>query len=263
LSSQRFASESGSNIGSKFAAQPKLATVKSGAAKEGLMKRKILSLLVVMVCTGGASAVYGQFGFGIKRPNIANIFHPVVGAGASYERTDKEGKKSAMEMSVVGSEMVGTQQGYWMEVGHSARNSEDMRYGKMLVTPADFVFHKMIMVMPGSTQPMEMDMEAAKSHRDTMDKDLEKWHSVGTETISVPAGTFSCEHWTKDEGQGDVWVSSKVSPMGMVKSVENGDTLVLTKLITGAKTHITGTPVKFDPQMMRQQMQNQMNKPKP
>jgi len=58
--------------------------------------------------------------------------------------------------------------------------------------------------MPGSTQPMEMDMDAAKSHRDTMDKDLEKWHTVGAESITVPAGTFSCEHWTKDEGKGDV-----------------------------------------------------------
>ena len=50
-------------------------------------------------------------------------------------------------------------------------------------------------------------------------------------------------------------------PMGMVKSVDNGETMVLTKVITSAKSHITGTPVKFDPQMMRQQMQ--MNKPKP
>jgi hypothetical protein len=49
--------------------------------------------------------------------------------------------------------------------------------------------------------------------------------------------------------------------MGMVKSVDNGETMVLTKVITSAKSHITGTPVKFDPQMMRQQMQ--MNKPKP
>jgi hypothetical protein len=69
----------------------------------------------------------------------------------------------------------------------------------------------------------------------------------------VPAGTFSCEHWTKDEGKGDVWVSSKVSPMGMVKIVDENDTMVLTRLISDAKSHITGTPVKFDPQTFRQQ----------
>jgi hypothetical protein len=30
--------------------------------------------------------------------------------------------------------------------------------------------------------------------------------------------------------------------------------MVLTKVISDAKSHITGTPVKFDPQMLRQQM---------
>ena len=202
------------------------------------MKRAALILLAVMVGGVGASQVYAQFGFpSIKRPNIANIFHPVVGAGTVYEQTKKDGKKSTMEMSIVGSEMVGTQQGYWMEVGMGRTDAGQVTYGKML----------------GSTQAMEMDMDAGKSHRDSMDKNLEKWHSVGNESVTVPAGTFSCEHWTKDEGKGDVWVSSKVSPMGMVKMVDDNETMVLSKVLSDAKSHITGTPVKFDPQMMRQQ----------
>jgi hypothetical protein len=132
-------------------------------------------------------------------------------------------------------------------------------YAKSLVTPDDFKFHKM--VMPGSTQPMEMDLDATNAHRETMDKNLEEWHSVGMESITVPAGTFSCEHWTKDDGKGDVWVSSKVSPMGMVKSVDDHQTMVLSKVITDARSHITGTPMKFDPQQMRQQMQMRQQKP--
>ncbi len=147
------------------------------------MKRKVLVLLAAVVSTVAASGVYGQFGFGpIKRPNIANIFHPVVGAGAAYERMDHEGNKSTMEMSIVGTEMIGTQQGYWMEVGHTGKNSQEPAYAKMLVTPADFAFHKMVFVMPGSDQPMEMDMDGTKGHRDTMNKDLDKWHSVGTDS---------------------------------------------------------------------------------
>jgi hypothetical protein len=39
----------------------------------------------------------------------------------------------------------------------------------------------------------------------------------------------------------------------MVKSSDGGQTLVLTRVITDAQSHITGTPVKFDPQMMMQQ----------
>jgi len=224
------------------------------------MKRTTLLLLAPAIGTAAALATalvpgaFAQFGLSpIKRPNIANIFHPVVGQGAAYESTDSDGKKSHMEMYVVDKEMVGTEQGYWMEVGHSADASGNLVYGKMLVTPADFKFHKMVFVMPGSTQPMEMDMDGGKSHRDNLDKKLEKWHSVGNESITVPAGTFSCEHWTKDEGKGDVWVSPKVSPMGMVKMVDENETMVLTRLISDAKSHITGTPVKFDPQMFRQQ----------
>jgi hypothetical protein len=45
--------------------------------------------------------------------------------------------------------------------------------------------------------------------------------------------------------------------MAMVKSVEEGRTTVLTKIIADAKTKITGTPVKFDPQMMMQQRMQQ------
>src|SRR5260221_503635 len=109
----------------------------------------------------------------------AGAVYPVVGAGTAYEETKKDGKKSSIEMSIVGSEMVGTQQGYWMEVGHAGSSAEQVTYGKMLVTPADFVFHKMIFVMPGSTQPMEMDMDGAKSHRDNLDKKRGKGHPCG------------------------------------------------------------------------------------
>jgi hypothetical protein len=222
------------------------------------MKRTALVLLAAALSTTLAVRASAQFGFTpIKRPNIANIFHPVVGQGAAYETTGKDGKGSRMEMYVVDKELVGTEQGYWMEVGHAEDASGNLTYGKMLVTPADFKFHKMVFVMPGQTQPMEMDMDAAKAHHSEMEKEVEKWHSVGTESVTVPAGTFSCEHWTKDEGKGDVWASSKVGPMGLVKSVENGRTMVLTRIITDAKTKITGTPVKFDPRAMMQQRQQQ------
>ena len=235
------------------------------------MKRTTLLLLAAAIGTAAALSTslvpgaFAQFGLSpIKRPNIANIFHPVVGQGAAYDTVDKDGKKSQMEMYVVDNEMVGTEQGYWMEVGHSKDASGNLMYGKMLVTPADFKFHKMVIVMPGQTQPMEMDMDAAKERHSEMEKEVEKWHSVGTETVTAPAGTFSCEHWTSDEGKGDVWASTKVGPMGLVKSVENGRTMVLTRIITDAKTKITGTPVKFDPQvMMQQRMQQRQQKQKP
>ena len=229
------------------------------------MKFRAPVLLAVLLCSILAYRASAQFGFGapIKRPNIANIFHPVVGQGAAYDVTDEEGKKTKMEMYVVDKEMVGTEQGYWMEVGHSRDVSGNLTYGKMLVTPGDFKFHKMVFVMPGQTQPMEMDMDAVQKSHNEMEKEAEKWHSVGTETVTVPAGTFSCEHWKKDAGDGDIWASSKISPMGLVKSVDNGRTTVLVKTISDAKTKINGTPVKFDPKAMMQQRRQQRQQQNP
>jgi hypothetical protein len=227
------------------------------------MKRIALVLLATILSTTLAHRASAQFGLGpIKRPNIANIFHPVVGQGAAYDSIDKDGEKSHMEMYVVDKEMVGTEQAYWMEVGHSVDASGNLTCGKMLATPADFKFHRMIFVMSGQTQPMEMDMDRSKG-RDVMEEQLEKWHSVGSESITVPAGTFSCEHWTKDDGKGDAWASTKVGPMGLVKSVENGRTMVLARIITDAKSKITGTPVKFDPKMMQQQRRQQRQQQNP
>ena len=51
---------------------------------------------------------------------------------------------------------------------------------------------------------------------------------------------------------------TKSRPWGLVKSQDKDSTMVLTKVITDAKDHITGTPKKFDPmQMMRDGQQGQ------
>jgi len=92
-----------------------------------------------------------------------------------------------------------------------------------------------------------------------MKEELEKWHKVGMEPVTVPAGTFLCQHWKKDSGVGDVWASDKVTPMGMVKSVQEHETMTLIKTISGATDHITGPVTKFDPQQMMRQRQQ----PKP
>jgi hypothetical protein len=71
----------------------------------------------------------------------------------------------------------------------------------MLVTHTDFKFHKMIFVLPGQTQPMEMDIEP-KQHQNEMEKEVEKWHSVGTETITVPTGHLFLRALNQRRSQG-------------------------------------------------------------
>lgn len=229
------------------------------------MKRFLITVGLAVLCFDFSPAANAQLGGGMnffKKPNIADIFHPVVGQGALYERTDKDGVKTALEMTIVGRDTFEGKDAYWFEVGHTDKRSAEMSYGKMLVTKDDFQFHKMIIAMPGSTQPIEMPFNPSDKTKEKMKDDLEKWHKVGAEPITVPAGTFLCDHWQKDDGKQDVWVSSKVTPMGMVKEVGDNSTMVLTKVITGASDHITGTPQKFDPQLMRQMMMQQMQKKK-
>jgi hypothetical protein len=225
------------------------------------MKRLFSFSFGVSVCLALACAASAQMGMNLfKKPNIANIFRPVVGSGAAYQMIDSEGKKSSLELSIVDKELFEGKTAYWFEVGHDEERTGTMSYAKMLVTPDDFQFHRMIFVMPGSNQPVEMPFNPSQRTRQRMQEEMEKWHSVGTESVTVPAGTFSCEHWTRDDGKGDVWVSTKVSPMSLVKSVDKNSTMVLTRLFSDAKDHIAGTPQKFDPQMMRQMMQQRMGK---
>jgi hypothetical protein len=190
-----------------------------------------------------------------KKPAISDIFKPEVGSGAVYEE-QRGDNKSTMEMTVIGREPVDGKDAYWLEFGHADSHSGAMVYGKMLVTKDDFQFHRMVFQQPGRP-PMEMPMNPAMQQRNKMSDEMEKWHKVGAESITVPAGTFACDHWARDDGKGDVWASSKITPMSLVKEVTPTNTMVLVKVITDAKDHITGTPTKFDPEAMRRQMQQQ------
>jgi hypothetical protein len=230
--------------------------------RSSTMKRLHLLLVAAGLCLLVGTAARAQLGMDMfKKPAIADIFKPVVGSGAVYE-TERDQKKSTIEMTVVGQESVDGKEGFWLEFGHSDQRSGTMVYAKMLVTKDDFQFHRMIFQQPG--QPaMEMPMNPTAQQRSRMSDEMEKWHKVGTETITVPAGTFDCEHWAKDDGKGDVWASSKVSPMSLVKEVTPTNSMILVKSISDAKDHITGTPMKFDPEAMKRQMMQKQQQQNP
>ena len=192
------------------------------------MKRLHVLLVAAGLCLMLGTAARAQMGMEMfKKPAIADIFKPVVGAGAVYE-TERDQKKSTIEMTVVAQEAVDGKDAYWLEFGHSDQRSGAMVYAKMLVTKDDFQFHRMVFQQPGQP-PMEFPMNMNPHQKSQMTDEMEKWHKVGTETITVPAGTFPCEHWAKDDGKGDVWVSSKITPMSLVKEVTPTNSMVLVK----------------------------------
>lgn len=228
------------------------------------MKRTLLSTLAVCCCVALSPEAHAQFGgkMNFFKPNIADFFHPVVGAGAAYEQTNKDGKKHNVEFTVVAKDTFEGKEAYWFEFTMEFDSkSGQPTYSKALVTKDDFEFHKIVLQMPG--QPaMEMPYNPGEKTREKFKEELEKWTKVGSETITVPAGTFPCEHWQHDDGKGnksEVWVNSKITPFSMVKQISQYSTMVLTKQVSGATDHITGPVQQFDPknygQMMRQQMQ--------
>ena len=227
------------------------------------MKRCRLGLTVLAICLFVASAASAQMGMDLfKKPDIAKAFNPVVGKGAQYLSTTtsaKAAKTTTMEMSIVGKESVEGKDGYWMEFVTTDEKSQTF-VGKALFTTADFQFHRMIMQMPGQGA-MEMPFNPTAANRGKAQESMSEWHSVGTESVTVPAGTFSCEHWRNDKSNSDTWTSDKVTPVGMVKEVSPHGSMVLTKVITDAQDRITGPVTKFDMQQMMQQMQQQHQKP--
>ena len=216
------------------------------------MKTLKIAAACVFCLTVLAATASAQMGM---RPSMpSGIFTPTIGAGAQYESTASDGSKSTVEMTLVGHESVNGKDGYWMESMMENGKMGEMIFKILIVPGAPDASPRVIMQM-GKGAPMEMPQQgrmgtAAKPNLDVRNGGQD----LGKESVTTPAGTFSCEHYRSKDG-GDVWVSSSVPPFGMVKSSNNGSSMVLTKVITGAKDKITGTPVPFNPQMMMQQMQ--------
>jgi hypothetical protein len=223
------------------------------------MKRIYPAIVMAALTLGIAATASAQMGMDLfKKPAIAKYVNPVVGKGAEYQSTRTDSKDEAfrtMEMGVTAKDTVNGKSAFWMQIVMTDKKGESM-VAKALVTRDDFEFSKMIFQLPGKPA-MEMPFNPANAHGQKMQDTMNNWHSVGTETITVPAGTFACEHWKNDKDGSDLWASDKVTPFGMVKQVGKNDTMVLTKILTDVPDKITGPVSKFDPQQMMQQMQQQ------
>ncbi|HXM97380.1 MAG TPA: hypothetical protein VN982_02790 [Candidatus Dormibacteraeota bacterium] len=210
--------------------------------------------LALAMCSLAASA---QMGGMMRQPAIQGVFNPVVGTGALYDVTDKDQTKTTMEIAVVGKENMNGKDAYWMETGVQDPKSHETMWVKMLVAKDqnNIVTERIITKIPGQPQPVEISMSMVANmggQSKIQASDFrDKAESVGTESVTVPAGTFSCEHFRMKDGSGDAWVNSKVAPWGLVKFSGKDANIVLLKQIAGATTHITGTPVKLE-DMMRQ-----------
>ncbi len=220
------------------------------------MKNAVRSLLLVVAVFIFAKFVPAQMGMA-GPPSIAGVFNPAVGSGAAYEIVKPDREKTQFDMYVVGKEAGG----YWIE--YSMQNPHmggGSMYMKTLMTRQgdDVMVQRSIMQMPGRppmdmTSMMKMHPMQSQASKADMRGDAQ---NLGTDTITTPAGTFSCQHWRSKKDASEYWISDKVSPWQLVKMTGKDQTMTLTRLITDAKTHITGTPVS-----MEDMMKQHMNKP--
>jgi hypothetical protein len=216
--------------------------MKSKTVMFALMGVGVVSLSLVF-----APRVNAQMG--MSTPELRGVFKPEVGSGAAYEVVSSDGKKSQFDIAVVEKDPAG---GYWTEYTIADPHSKGTVYMKMLVSQqADHVIvEHMIMQVPGRP-PMDMSamMQGMGHQKQSQKIDVRTGaENLGTESVTTPAGTFSCQHWRTKDGN-DVWISDKVKPWGLVKTSGKDSSMTLVRVITDAKTHITGTPVSMEEMM--------------
>ncbi|HTS68351.1 MAG TPA: hypothetical protein VMO17_05160 [Terriglobia bacterium] len=184
-------------------------------------------------------------------PQMPGLSNPTVGSGAEYQATAK-GKDMDIAWAIVGKEDVSGSPGVWMETRMQSPELGGEMVTKMLIvtTGSDAGMKRMIMQQPGRP-PMEMTgmmmnlMKGAQPKTTTGKPDFGEL--VGTETITVPAGSFVCQHYRKQDSNGtmDYWVSDQVTPYAMAKMTGPDMTMVLKKTLTNETSHIKGEPQKM------------------
>lgn len=212
----------------------------------GYVKKIAVVLAAVFGITGLAGAQRMA-----QAPSMPGEFKPVVGAGAQYEVTTKKNEKVNWAYAVVGKEAVGGAEGYWLEMRLEGGKEGGMVMKHLLVVRGGKAEVKRMIVQTPGQPPMEMPMGMmggmmARGQQAASEQDLGE--RIGTETVTVPAGTFLCEHYRSKSGKtpADVWVSTKISPYGLVKMVSEDSTLVLTNVLANETTRIKGEPQKLE-----------------
>ena len=209
--------------------------------------KKMVWIVPILFVFSLAHFSHAQFGKA-SGSRFYSDFKPVVGGWSEYQVTIKGSSPSKMKMAVVGKEG----DAYWYETVMEG-GREGRVITKMLVSgnPEDPNNVKRMIVKTGNEPAMEMPvqmMQKSSKGQGQPGKAIDK----GTESIKVPAGTFTTKHFQQQDPDGvvDSWIYKDVNPYGLIKSQSKDTEMVLIGYGTGAKTLITETPQKFEmPQM--------------
>jgi len=205
--------------------------------------RKILFVASIFLILFFVPSTYAQFEKGAG-PKFYFDFKPVVGGWSEYQMTERGGPTSKMKIAIVGKEG----DAYWYETIIETKQ-EGRSISKMLVSgnPEEQKNIKRMIVKMGNEPAMEMPLEMMQGSTEDQGQ-KGKTIDKGTESVKVPAGTFTARHvqYQYEELVEDTWIHKDVSPYGVVKSKSKDFEMVLLGYGTGAKTQITETPQKFE-----------------
>ncbi|HEV3275961.1 MAG TPA: hypothetical protein VG860_04020 [Terriglobia bacterium] len=211
----------------------------------------IRSFVATAVAVIGLAAVCWSQGM-MRPPNIPGEFKPVVGSGAQYQLTDKKGAMHDWTWAVVGKGTADGQDAYWLEMRSTTPQGAMVMKELMVIQPGNVDIKRMI-VQTAGRPPMEMPvgmmhMGMQHAQQQAASGSHGMGEVVGSESITVPAGTFDTQHYrSTDKGTTDVWASTKISPYGMVKMTSSdGTSMVLEKVLDHETSQITGEPQKMD-----------------
>lgn len=224
-----------------------------------LSKRTLMMFVLVLAVSGGLRAQRGGMGMMGSLPPMPGLQNPTVGSGAEY-LVNAKGKEMDVAIVALGKEDVGGSPGFWMEqrMTSTELGGEMVMKSLIVATGPDAGIKRMIMQRPGQP-PMEMPammtamMQQHQSHTpvsgsvSTERSVGDRGELVGTESVTVPAGTFNCQHYRKQEQNGpvDMWISTDVSPYALVKMTGADMSMVLKKTLTNETSHIKGEPQKM------------------
>lgn len=177
---------------------------------------------------------------------------PAAGAWSEYQADSGN-----FRMMYVGHEAAGER--LEMAMTRTMRNGQTSNMVMQIVAPSfpyDMAQAKEVVMQMGTNPPMKMSQQMLDMMRSRLPNNqsispeaCNRLTRVGTESVTVPAGTFSTTHYRDAQDSTDVWIDTSV-PFGMVKVVGSHRTIMLKAKGTGGTSGIHGTPQEMGPGMM-------------
>lgn len=180
---------------------------------------------------------------------IEQIKFPEVGRWAQYQAVYGTKDPYTLRYAVIGSEKRQGKDLKWVELRMTGKDKDKNLIYQMLVpgSPTEMGDVQEIVFKPGGKPAMKLNGMMLNMIRGQMEKQsifselCKDVTLVGTESVTVPAGTFQTRHFRSDKYKSDSWVSAEV-PFALVKSVGEKHDMALASHGADAKSSITEKP---------------------